>query len=80
MTIKHKGYEYNLTDKEKEAFQTVFDVLDQLYRDDDIEKDVNDRITSNYRAFSDFRINKFLSQFNALMWHLFDLDVEEPDK
>lgn len=80
MTIKYKDYEYNLTDKEKETFQTVFDVLDQLYRDDDIEKDVNDRITSNYRAFSDFRINKFLSQFNVLVWHLFDLDVAREDK
>lgn len=70
MTIKYKGYEYNLTDKEKEAFQTVYDVLDQLYKDDDIEKDVNDRMTS------DFRINKFLNQLCGLMWHLFDLDVE----
>lgn len=80
MTIKYKGYEYNLTDKEKEAFQTVHDVLYQLYEDDDIEKDVNDRVTQNYRAFSDFRINKFLSQFCGLAWNLFDLDVEREDK
>ena len=80
MTIKYKGYEYNLTDEEKKAFQTVYDVLYQLYKEDDIEKDVNDRITQDYRAFSDFRINKFLNQFSVLAWNLFDFDVEEPDK
>ena len=71
MTVQFKGYEYTLTDKEKEAFQVVYDVLDQLYSDDDIEKDVNERM------FSDFRINKFLSQFCGLMWHIFDLDFEK---
>lgn len=80
MTIKYKGYEYNLTDEEKKAFQTVYDVLYQLYKDDDTEKDVNDRITQDYRAFSDFRINKFLNQFSVLAWNLFDFDVEEPNK
>lgn len=75
MTIKNKGYEYILSDKEKKAFQIVFDVLNQIYSDDDTETDVENKMNEKSASFSEFRFNRFLTEYTRLGYEVLNFEV-----
>ena len=80
MTIKNRGFEYNLTDEEKKALKIVHDILAQLFRDDDVEIDVNDKMNAKPIFSTSFRINRFLTEYTRLNYEVLNFNLEEQDE
>lgn len=80
MTIKNKGFEYKLTDEEKKALKIVYNILDQLYEDDDTEIDVNDKMNVKPVFSTRFCINVFLTEYTRLNYEVFNFNLEGQDE